>query len=65
MWINIPPRRLTEGLIKGLGNCFIAGGVHFSAASSVIIVDVFAVFKTWKLNLNQIWKYEIKMYYTK
>jgi hypothetical protein len=43
MCINIPPRRRTEGLIKGLGNCFIAGGVHFSANSSLIVDDVFAV----------------------
>lgn len=38
MWINTPPRRLTDGLIKGLGNCFIAGGVHFSNSSLLIIV---------------------------
>lgn len=38
MWINTPPLRLTEGLIKGLGNCFIAGGVHFSDSSLLIIV---------------------------
>jgi hypothetical protein len=45
MWINTPPRRLIEGLIKGLGNCFIAGGVHFSDSSLFIIV-VFDGFNT-------------------
>jgi len=44
MWIITPPLRLTEGFIKGLGNCFIAGGVHLSDDSLLIIVDVFVVF---------------------
>lgn len=46
MWINTPPRRLTEGLMNGLGNCFIAGGVHLSDNSSLVIADVFAVVNT-------------------
>lgn len=46
MWSITPPRRLTEGLIKGLGNCLIAGGVHLSDSSSLVIVDELAVVNT-------------------